>query len=137
MCLCGINYWAVIVSGLIAYGMGAIWYTVLFGKLWKKEVGMTSDSVSKSVMMKTMIGSLLLMLFMCFGLAIFIQGHKDTQIDALTGLYIGLATGVFFNAASMGINYLYQLKSFKLWLIDSLYQILYLGIAGLILGVWK
>jgi hypothetical protein len=51
---------------------------------------------------------------------------------AIHGLYIG----IFFVAMSMGINYLYQRKSIKLWLIDAGYQIAFLGIQGMIIGAW-
>lgn len=133
---CNINYFAVLVSGLAAYALGAIWYTFLFGKIWQKEVGISSESVNKSVMMKTMVGSFVLMMIMCFGLAILIQGHPDSDVGAISGLYHGLLVGILFSSTTMGINYLYQLKSFKLWLIDSSYQVTFLGVAGLILGAW-
>jgi hypothetical protein len=42
--------------------------------------------------------------------------------------------GVMFAAASMGINYLYQRRSLKLYLIDALYQVLGLALAGGVLG---
>jgi hypothetical protein len=43
---------------------------------------------------------------------------------------------VLFVGMSIGIYYLYQRRSFKLWLIDAGYQILFLGLQGAILGVW-
>jgi hypothetical protein len=49
----------------------------------------------------------------------------------------GLLIGLFFIATSYGINMIYQRKSFALWAIDSAYQVLYLGISGLILGAWR
>jgi anti-sigma-K factor RskA len=39
-------------------------------------------------------------------------------------------------ATSAGINYLYQQKSLKLWLIDAGYQVIFLGIFGAIMGAW-
>ena len=50
---------------------------------------------------------------------------------------MGLFTGFFFSMLTMGINYLYQRRSFVLWLIDGFYIILGLGIAGMILGGWR
>jgi len=137
MSLCNINYLAVLVSAIAAFALGSLWYTALFGKIWQKEVGLSQEDISKSSMFKTMGGSFILMLIMVYGLAIFIQGHNETDLTPVQGLYTGLAIGIFFNAASMGINYLYQLKSLRLWIIDAAYQIIYLGIAGLILGAWN
>ena len=38
---------------------------------------------------------------------------------------------------AIGINYLYQMRSLTLWLIDAVYMFLGLGIAGIILGAWR
>jgi hypothetical protein len=52
-------------------------------------------------------------------------------------LYYGAFAGFFFSMLTTGINYLYQRRSFVLWLIDGLYVIIGLGIAGIILGAWR
>ncbi len=87
----------------------------------------------------TMTSSFLLMILMVFGMAMLIQGHDASEtnpVNWLSGLYHGLSIGILFIGTSIGINYLYQLKSFKLWLIDAGYQIIGLCIAGVILGAW-
>jgi hypothetical protein len=52
-------------------------------------------------------------------------------------MWYGLGFGFFFNAMSIGINMIYQRKSFTLWAIDAGYQVVYLGISGAILGAWR
>ena len=131
-----INYLAVLVSGIAMFALGSLWYTLLFGKVWQKESGMTDEKAKGANMAVTMGSSFLLMVVMAFGLAILIQGHEGDGVEWLSGLYHGLVVGLLFIGASIGINYLYQLKSFKLWLIDAMYQIICLGIAGVILGGW-
>lgn len=134
-----INYLAVLVSGLVSFGLGSVWYTVLFGKVWKKETGITDEqaaSAGKSGMVTTMGGSLILMIAMSFGLAMILAAQVG-RMDMMTGMKTGLLAGTFFAAAGMGINYLYQLKSLKLFFIDALYQVLFMGIAGGILGMWR
>ena len=74
---------------------------------------------------------------MDFGLAIILQGHAGRDVSALSGLIYGILMGLFFIATSIGINMLYQRKSFTLWAIDAGYQVLYLGITGAILGAWR
>ncbi len=132
-----INYLAVLVATIAAFALGALWYSKpLFAKAWMKEVGLTEEDAAKSGVAKTMAFSFLLFLIMCFGLAYLIQGHGNDEIGWLSGLFHGLLMGVVFVGCSMGINYLYQMKSFKLWLIDTLYQVIALGVMGLILGAW-
>jgi len=45
-----------------------------------------------------------------------------------------MMAGAYFLAAGMGINYLYQRRSMKLFLIDAAYQILMVTAMGAVLG---
>jgi len=131
-----INRLAVIVSGIAAWALGSIWYTVLFGKMWREEVGITDIKPTPAQMGKTFGGSLVLMCFMALGLAFCIPAIATPEVTALTGMKCGILMGIFLSAASIGINYLYQMKSLKLFFIDANYQIIFLGIEGAIIGAW-
>jgi hypothetical protein len=64
-----------------------------------------------------------------------INAHKPEMVTLGVGLMMGVFTGFFFSMLTTGINYLYQRKSFVLWLIDGCYVVIGLGIAGMILAV--
>jgi len=133
-----INYLSVLVAGVAAFALGSLWYSVFFGKAWQKLLNFTDEHLQKGNMAVVMLSSLVLMVVVAFGLAMLIQGHTNpnSEAGAISGLYHGLITGFVFVGMSVGINYLYQRRSFKLWLIDAGYQILFMGIQGLILGAW-
>ena len=132
MDLSGINFLAVIVATVASYGLGAVWYGPVFGKTWQKEVGLKEDDIKGANMGRILGMTLVLTFIMALGIALF----GDLK-DWMSGLQSGLLLGVFFAAASMGINYLYQQKSLKLWLIDTGYQVIFMGIIGTILGAWR
>ncbi len=130
-----LNYIAIFVTTLITFGIGAVWYTALFGKTWQKETGLTDKQIAEGNMLQTYGGS-----FICFLLLnVFIAAlFKDLQPkDWMEGAMVGLQIGFFVNLASIAINYLYQYKSFKLWLIDGVYQVVIMTVAGAILSMWK
>jgi hypothetical protein len=54
-----------------------------------------------------------------------------------SGLKVGALVGIFFNAAGIGINYLYEKKPIALFLINAVYQILGSIIVGIIISVWQ
>ena len=81
--------------------------------------------------------SFIIMLLMVWALNFVINSHKPEQVSLLMGLAMGFFTGFFFSMLTMGINYLYQRRSFILWLIDGFYMIFGLGIAGMILAAWR
>lgn len=133
-----INWWAVIVAAIAFWGLGALWYSpLLFSKRWQKEVGFKEEDGGKGNMALVFGVSFILMLIMVFGMSLMLNVHKPEDICWLNGMYLGLFTGIFFAATTIGINYLYQRRSFILWLIDGLYIILGLAIAGIILGAWR
>ena len=64
--------------------------------------------------------------------AIFLGPRPPVQF----GLGAGFAAGLFWVAASFGINYLFERKSIKLFLINGGFHTLQFTIIGLILGLW-
>ncbi len=128
------NFWSILVAGLAAWGLGAIWYSpIAFGKAWQKAAGMTDEDVQGGNMPLIFGTSFILMCVMMFGMTpALLLGHEN--ITVVHGAFHGALFGVFFAAAAMGINYLYQRKSIKLWLIDGIYQILLLAIGGAVIA---
>jgi hypothetical protein len=52
------------------------------------------------------------------------------------GLGAGFSAGLCWVAASFGINYLFEARSFKLWAINGGYHTLQFTLYGLILALW-
>jgi len=132
-----INYLAVIVAALLAFALGAVWYgKPLFGKAWQQELGYTDEYLQSGNMAKTFGFSFLLTLIMALGMAFLFHAIAADKLTWKLGMTHGLYIGIAFVATSMGVNYSFQRKSFKLWLIDSGYQVVFLTLMGTILGAW-
>lgn len=131
-----INYLAVLVAAVAAFILGSVWYGPLFGKTWQKELGYTVEYIKKGNMAQIFGLSFILTMVSVFGLAFLFQGHGENEIGWYGGLWHGLFIGLLFAIPIFGVNYLYQRRSFKLFLIDAFYWVVWLGLAGLILGLW-
>jgi len=128
-----INYWAVLVSTLATFVIGSIWYSpILFANAWMKELGLTKEGMGKVNMFKIFGISFLLMLIIAFNLAAFIGPQSDLQF----GLTAGALAGFGWVAAAMGINYLFERKSFRFWLINAGYMVVSFTLMGAIIGAW-
>lgn len=127
-----INFLAVILAALAAFFLGYIWYTLIFAKPWQKELGMKAEGGKPATpnLGKLLIGSLILELIMAFNLAMFIGRNADWQF----GLFAGVAAGLGWVSLAFGVNYLFEGKSFKHWLINAGYNTLVFAIMGLIIG---
>lgn len=111
------NWLAVVLATVAFFAVGALWYTVLFGKAWLREVGIPEEQLKSGANMPLIFGT-------CFVLEFIVcltVGHMFDFLEpsdrSKMMIAVGLALGVMMPAT--GINYLYQRKSLKLFLIDS------------------
>lgn len=127
------NFPAVIVAALASFLLGGLWYSPLaFEKAWRAEAGL-SEAQTRQVNMGRVFGlSALASLVMAFNLAAFLGAKASSSF----GLFAGLATGLGWVAMSLGVIYLFEQRSLKLWLINSGYQVLAYTVMGGILGAW-
>jgi hypothetical protein len=131
-----INYLAVALASLAAFILGYAWYTIIFAEAWQKLIGMREKGKGASSadqtpnLGKLLVGSLILEVLMAFNLAFFIGADADWQF----GLFAGFATGLGFVGLALGVNYMFEGKSFKLWLINAGYNTVVFSVMGLIIG---
>ena len=127
-----INFLAVALAALSAFFLGFLWYTVIFAKPWRKEIGLKTEGkdVKTPNLGRLLIGSLILEIIMAFNLAAFIGPGADWMF----GLGAGLAAGLGWVALAFGVNYMFEGKSFKLWLINASYNTVVFAVMGLIIG---
>lgn len=111
-----INWPAVGVGALAFFLVGALWYGVLFGKAWQREAGLTDERLRASRMP--------LLFGLCFVLELMIAwmlAHliARTSPAPYVVMMFAFGFGAFLMTPAIGINYLYQRKSFKLFAIDA------------------
>jgi len=121
---------AVIVAALSAFFVGGIWYGPLFSKAWMEENAFTEADLAKRNMGLVFGLSLLFSLVSAFLLAMFI-GTNDLGFSMLAGLSVGLG----WVACSLGVTYLFEGKSLKLFLINAGYHVVSFLLMGLIIGI--
>lgn len=128
-----INVFAVIVAAASSFVLRALWYaTPAFGALWEREIGRDGRKpgghdpaiVFGSAFVLAFIAALVFALFL---------GPKPTVDFAVKA---GFATGLFWVATSVGINYLFAGRSLRLFLVDGGYHTAQFTLFGLILGLW-
>jgi hypothetical protein len=127
------NILAVIAAALATFVLGGLWYSpALFGKAWQREAGVTDEKMRTSN--KPLIFGLafVLSLIAAFVFAMFLGPRPPVNL----GLGAGFSAGLCWVAASFGINYLFEQRSLKLWLINAGYHTLQFTIIGLILALW-
>ncbi|MBK6633832.1 MAG: DUF1761 domain-containing protein [Chitinophagaceae bacterium] len=133
-----LNWMAIAVAALAYFALGALWYSkVLFAKRWIADLKIDVNSPDAKKGMGIMFGGSLLLMFVQ-SLAIAIIANRLELIGAgwMSGLKLGALTGACFCAASVGVNYLYEKKTFSLFLINAGYAVLGNIIAAIIICSW-
>lgn len=128
-----VNLLAVLAAAVASFLLGGLWYSpVLFAKAWQREAGV-SDAQLKSANMALIFGlAFVLSLVAAFVFALFLGPRPPLAL----GLGAGSSAGLCWVASSFGINYLFERKSLKLFLINGGYHTLQFTIIGLILALW-
>jgi Protein of unknown function (DUF1761) len=133
-----INYWAVLVSALAAFGIGAVWYSLLFGKKWMELMNINSNMANKPDMKrkatKGYIITFIALLLMAYILSHFVDYTEANSI--VEGMTAGFWIWLGFLATTMIGSFLWEEKPFTLYLINVGHYLVVLLVMGAIVAVW-
>jgi hypothetical protein len=112
--------------------VGGLWYSpLLFARPWMADNGLTEAQLQGG-MLRVFGGAFLLSLLMAFNLAAFIGPDPDVSFAVAASA----AAGIGWVAESFGLVYLFERKSFRLFLINGGYLAVAFLVMGVILGLW-
>jgi hypothetical protein len=128
-----INWWATLVAIVAAFAIGSLWYSsLMFGKIWQREVKLSDEEMS-STNMVAIFGTTIIMAAIA---AVLFAAHLGPDPELGDSVVFGLIVGVGWIATSFATGYLFERRSFTLWLINSGYNVALFLAFGLIIGVW-
>lgn len=138
MSLPPVNHLAVLVSGVVIFMLGGLWYSpVLFAKRWMTLVGKSEAEL------KAAAGSMpisYLLVFLCglvsaWVLAIVLANFAPAS--PMDGALVGALCWLGFAGATSFGTALFSGKPKALWLIESGFNLVSFIIAGIILTLWR
>jgi hypothetical protein len=126
-----ISWLAVVLCGLATLAIGGVWYSpLLFGPAWQREAGLSDETLRTGSVPLRFGATFLIGAVAAAAFALFI----GTEMTVGQATAAGACAGVAWVAASFGINYLFEHRSFKLWLINGGYHAVQFTIFGAIIG---
>ena len=114
---------AVWIAAIVFFVLGSVWYTV-FSTRWLAAIGKTMDQIG-----------FIAILVMCYSLAWLIERLQATTFTG--GMRIGALVATGFIVANLALNYGFEWRPVALWLINGVYAVVGLALAGAIIGGWK
>jgi hypothetical protein len=129
-----LNIWAVLVAAVVAFVLGALWYSpAVFGKAWQKANGFGPGEPGKAGGAGMLI-AFLLTLVMSANLAMFLNDPKTTLAWGATA---GFLAGFGWVAMAFGVITIFERKPVSYAVMHGGYFVVALVVMGAILGGWR
>jgi len=127
---------AVWIASIVFFVLGAIWYSIMAAP-WMAAIGKTMEELGREQGASPLpyVVGFVAILVMCYTLAWLMQRLQMATLVA--GLRLGATVAIGFIAATLALNYGSEARSPMLWLINSVYVVVGLALAGAIIGGWK
>ncbi len=132
-----INYLAVLACGIASLVVGAVWYGFTFNKTWVKLVNKSEEDLKQMEKdaPKAYLGAFAGALVQGYVLAYIAAGMKVNNVMGalMMGffLWLGIACVNRFN------NVLFEKRPFKLFAVNSGFELAVLLVMSLIVALWK
>jgi hypothetical protein len=133
MTFAGMNYLAILVAALAAFGWGAIYYTTLSNQ-WLVAVGMTKEQMQTKRTAVPFIISFVALLVMAWVLAGTLGHLGPGQVTLKNGIISALFLWLGFVVTTIFVNNAYPGRKYSLSVIDSIHWLGVLVIQGAIIG---
>ncbi len=131
-----IEWLPTIVAAVSAFIVGGIWYSpLLFAKAWQRETGLSDEQLNAANKGRIFGVAFVLCLLAAMAFSMFIGLFGARSENLWIPLHSGLIIGIAWVATSFGVNYLFELKSLKLWLINAGYHAVQFTVYGLVFGL--
>ena len=142
-----INFLAVAVAVITSFLFGWLWYGPLFGKKWAELMGikMTEDcKPDPKVMMRgmiiTLIGNFLTVYVLAHSTEVWrasVWGVGADGPNYMYGFYAGFFTWLGFYVPMALGSVAWEMKSWKLFGLNTVFNFINLQIVGMILACWR
>ena len=133
------NYLVIVVTGVILFMLGGLWYSpALFANPWMAAMGKNREDMMKAAegQMGIMYGGAVVSSLLVSYVMWIVVNHFEPW-SALRGAEVGFLCWLGFAGATSHATASFSMSSKTLWLINSGYNLAQFVIAGVIISVWR
>ena len=128
------NYAAIVVSAVVYWLLGALWFGVLFGQRWMALEGMSAEQARSMNPVLPYTITFVLNLLIAFVLAqLCLWRNANT---AARGAAIGVLLWIGIVGPIAVTTYMYEMRPKELFAINEFFSLVGLCLMGVILGAW-
>lgn len=127
-----VNPWAVLVSGVVYFMLGALWYGLLADP-WMRGIGKSREELNSR--QTDYLVSLVAEVAIAYGVGIGLNLFSASGVAE--GIFVAALLWFFFSLLPTIIHYAYEDRSFGLLAINKGYDLLGILVSGVILALWR
>lgn len=128
-----VSWVAIVIAAIVKFGIGAVWYTALFGARYRALLGVPEGAAAEG-MVPSMVVQVVGDLIMAYILARFIIYAGDPTLIA--GVIVGFMAWLGFVATIMAGTIYYEKRPPEFVAINAGYQLVGIVAMGAIIGWW-
>ncbi|MEP6589956.1 MAG: DUF1761 domain-containing protein [Gemmatimonadota bacterium] len=126
-----VNLLAVVLAALSAFLVGGIWYSpLMFAKPWMAENGFTAEDMAGFNPVKSYTLTLVCTLIAAYTFAMFLGPETYWK----RGAAYGFTAGLCWVGMAMATGFIFERRTFKLWMINAGYHTIQFTLIGAIIG---
>ena len=133
MTFAGLNYLAILLAALAAFGWGAIYYMTL-SKQWLAAVGISKEQMQAGASASPFVISFVALIVMSWVLAGTVGHLGPGQVTLKNGIISGLFLWLGFITTTVFVNNAYPGRKYSLSVIDSIHWLGVVVIEGAVIG---
>lgn len=135
--LTGLNWLAVAVAALGSFLVGALWYTVLFGKAWIRLMGFSDADMARAAKLQPLMMPMFLACYFVLATVTAVLVKNLRLTTPAEGATLG-ALLFLGPAAAVGLtNHVPSLKPLGAFAINAGYMLVYCVGMGVTLATWR
>jgi hypothetical protein len=130
-----VNWSAILVSDIVLFIFGWLWYDVLFRDMWLAALREVTPEASMTVSWYPFVVALVAGFFLAYGVALILKWRGP--VNLFEGAWIGFAFGLLIFGTMTWMDYAYSGWGPTLGFIRVGFVAVGMGIQGAILAAWK
>ncbi len=129
-----VNWLAIVVSAIVFFAFGGLWYGVLFKSQWMQAMSLGATSAPTGGTYQYVV-AVIMAFFAAYGIARVFSWRGN--VDVGRGAFIGFSIGLLIYGSMTWMTYAFEMRGPALGGIDIGYVAIGMAIMGAIIAAWK
>jgi Protein of unknown function (DUF1761) len=131
------NHLAVIVSAVVYFMLGGLWFGLVFANMWMQAVGKTMEELQRTTMPEGVLYTLAFIFALILSYTLNWLLLRSGRQGANEGVKLAIGLWVGIVATTIGPIFMFSGSSLRLFVLDTGYPLVAMIISGAIIGGWR